>query len=299
MTTRSPARALAAACLTIGALALGAATPAGADVCKDFLDFNACGNVCNHGDQGDGSVVQAIRDSIYGHSPRPDAVTLNEMCYGQFEALQNRINAGDWDMEGHFSKARDHVDDCNGTDKRFGNAVFVRGTVSDVSRKWFSAQAGDELRNIICVKVEWATPTRVCATHLTHLDTTSCDSYPDDGFQTCRSMQAAEVEGHVDDYIGNGVAVVVGGDFNAEPRQGALDHLYDNWVNPEGSGHGDFKEVDQGEPACRCGEDTRGSQKLDYVFVSSGKWYDVGGDATFSNYSDHDPLWGHAWLRTP
>ena len=296
MSFRSAALAV---CLAAVGLAVAAASPAGADVRKDFLDFNACGNVCNHGDQGDGSVVEAIRNSIYNHSPRPDAVTLNEMCYGQFEALQRRINAGDWNMQGFFSKARDHVDDCNGDDKRFGNAVFVRGNATDANRKWFFNQAGDEERNILCVRVEWATPTRVCATHLTHLDTTHCDSYPDDGFTTCRSFQAAEVEDHVRNYLDNGVAVVVGGDFNATPGKGALDHLYDNWINPGGSGHGRFKEVDQGDPACRCGEATHGDGKLDYIFVNSGKWYDVGGDATHSDWSDHDPLWGHATLRTP
>jgi hypothetical protein len=84
--------------------------------------------------------------------------------------------------------------------------------------------------------------------------------------------------------------------------------MYADWVNPNGTGHGHFKEVDMynvDSTARRTGEDTHDSSslgKIDYIFLSSGKW-DLGdvdvGDATHSPYSDHDPLWGHATLQTP
>lgn len=310
--------------LVLAAFAVADAAPGAADVRKDFLEFNACGkpknedgsqHECHHYDNPDDgappkTVAEAIADSILGRSTKPDAVMLNEMCHRQFEELKTKLSAGDWAMDGAFAVHQTGIESCPGdssSDNELGIAVLVRGTVDDsvTHRHPFTHQIGGESRQILCVKVNWGDGTRVCSTHLTYKSTDGC---PD-----CPWHQADEVKDHVQQkYLTWGTPVVVGGDFNAAPTASPLNPLYDNWVNPDGSGSGFFKEVDmynQDATARRVGEATHGDSsgnKIDYIFVNSGKWDvhedrtgDVSGDATSSPYSDHDPLWGHAILDTP
>jgi hypothetical protein len=61
-----------------------------------------------------------------------------------------------------------------------------------------------------------------------------------------------------------------------------------------GGSFGVFQEVDEGPDYCRCGESTLGSRKIDYVFLSAAHWWSLWGNATHSDYSDHDPLRGSA-----
>ena len=341
-----PSVACRVVCAALLCLAV-AAPSATADVRKHFLTFNACGAIhqddnwrCgseddtgrddnNWGRTGDDSVVEAIRRSIYNHDPKPDAVMLQEMCATQFDALRERVQSGGYHMDGRFEATGWNIEssshdrpNCNGTDKRHGLGILVRGDidwgVTDVLKFVHQADSssgdGNQDRKMLCVKVKWANPTRICNTHLA---TGSADDSGDTcGDRSCRWNQALEIENFVarqylDPY---GTPVVIGGDFNAQPNWSTLDHLYAPWINPENSGHGRFKEVDQNldglrgdannpDPGCRCGENTfagsDGSRKLDYIFVSQGHFYDVHGDATWSDWSDHDPLWGDAMLRTP
>jgi endonuclease/exonuclease/phosphatase family metal-dependent hydrolase len=111
------------------------------------------------------------------------------------------------------------------------------------------------------------------------------------------------VRDKVEYYIENGKAVVLMGDFNVEPPEPPLDVIYHSQIFADEFGFGRFKEVDQddtrwmyqGSPPCRCGEPTSGEvRKLDYIFLSGGHWKVVDGDATHSDYSDHQPLRGWA-----
>jgi endonuclease/exonuclease/phosphatase family metal-dependent hydrolase len=145
---------------------------------------------------------------------------------------------------------------------------------------------------------------RVCSTHLTNTD----DKCPRDSGPSCRWQQAQQIKEKTNGYLDNGVAVVVGGDFNARPSWDTLDHLYAQSLFG-GNATGHFKEVDQfhEDPnnARRGGEITWESRttddraKFDYIFVNAGAWDFPGGYATSSPYSDHHPLLGHATLNTP
>jgi hypothetical protein len=96
-----------------------------------------------------------------------------------------------------------------------------------------------------------------------------------------RWEQNATLAAEVDRYLsGNGQAVILGGDFNAEPADRELDMIY------QMDGIGEFVEVDVTDAAhftvdcvsqqvtqCRSGEPTystgsAGPKKLDYIFFS-------------------------------
>ncbi|MCA1674227.1 MAG: hypothetical protein LC799_19230, partial [Actinobacteria bacterium] len=103
---------------------------------------------------------------------------------------------------------------------------------------------------------------------------------------------------------------IVGGDFNGTPNDffdDTTDYMYHR--NYRSGAKGEFKEVDSPcgntmgrlsapQSYCRDGEATHGQwfpKKIDYIFVDPNvkvQW----ADATFSEYSDHDPLWAGVTL---
>jgi endonuclease/exonuclease/phosphatase family metal-dependent hydrolase len=318
MLTRSTLRALLLAGFVLTSLAVLGASPASADVTKYFMEFNACANSdngCFKYDNPDGgstpkTVSEAIADSILDPGrPRRDAVILNEICRSQLDELEQKLRNRNYPMDARFAANNFNVNGCpgsdTGTDDNYGIAVLTQGGDSIIDNvtdsQNFNHQAGSETRKYLCVKVNWAIDTRVCSVHLTPNDQL-CDG------KTCRERQAIQIKNLTDNYAGFGTPIVVGGDFNAEPPAAALDHLYDQQIFGGGA-VGRFKELDQffgpGD-ACRCGENTWHSEadpnlhrKLDYVFLSAGKWNDVDGGPTYSPYSDHDPYLGRATLDTP
>jgi endonuclease/exonuclease/phosphatase family metal-dependent hydrolase len=81
--------------------------------------------------------------------------------------------------------------------------------------------------------------------------------------------------------------VIVGGDFNSRPGDNDLNSMY--LPDYGGGAHGIFREID--DLGARDGEPTHTEGKLDHIFFTRNlRW--GGGDATFSRFSDHDPLWG-------
>ena len=82
-----------------------ATTAGGADIAaarQTYLQFNMCGNACNHGDL---AVVRNLEQTIA--VDRPIAVTLNEVCENQYD----RLRAG---LPGYNSRSIPRVR-CAGT----------------------------------------------------------------------------------------------------------------------------------------------------------------------------------------
>src|SRR5689334_16588256 len=71
--------------------------PGPAAVRQSYLQFNMCGNACNHGDL---AVVHNLEQTI--GADHPSVVTLNEMCANQFERLDRDLPgyAGRFDATG-------------------------------------------------------------------------------------------------------------------------------------------------------------------------------------------------------
>jgi endonuclease/exonuclease/phosphatase family metal-dependent hydrolase len=265
------------------AVAASLAGPAAADARPRFFHFNACGSVCNDGRLS--PVAEAIKDSIL--DLRPHAVSLNEMCQTQFRALRRRLRGTGWRMRGRFVVTKRGGSNCrrNRRARRlFGNAVLTRGRITWKRVRRLPRPDGTEVRKMLCVQTRLLRrATRVCSTHISPVG------------QAKQRRQIRRVARTVTPWVLNRRPVVLMGDFNVEPDGRPLNRIY----NPRhpGTSRGVFQEVDEWWN-CRCGEDTQGSRKIDYVFVSGRHFRRLEGDATHSDISDHDPVRGWAaWQR--
>jgi endonuclease/exonuclease/phosphatase family metal-dependent hydrolase len=268
--------------LAVAALAVAgpiSAHPADAHatpVRQAYLQFNMCGNACNHGGL---AVVHNLEHTIA--ADRPVAVTLNEVCENQYERLRR-------DLPGYAGRFDPTGPVCgNGT--RYGNAVLVHGSGLDVlGGRQLPNPAGDETRRLLCVRGHpaGAAALVVCVTHI--------------------SFVAGNIAAQIDAVAGylrglpGGEAILLGGDFNTDPGDARLDPVYSNRYD---AGTGSFTEADSAASHSRMGtgrrpgadgvnETTFAKTKLDYIFLADGHWsaaratvVDAGG-----GLSDHGAL---------
>jgi endonuclease/exonuclease/phosphatase family metal-dependent hydrolase len=301
--TALPARLLrrsVVTCALAGAFLLGAEATASADTPLRFWHFNMCGAIiaapCNGG--AEQPVSNAIKTLIENYDPH--AVSLNEACQSQWATTYWDLNAaGAWTMHSRFVTTRylsaptsSSTINCNvyDGDRRFGNALFSRQTIlmEPSATSLPKTQTTPETRKLWCMVVDLTRDTVYCTVHITAYD-------PD------IDAQIARVASTVNAWVDDGIPVVLMGDFNVTPGDDRLDRIYSSALG--GGAFGRFEEVDEyngSTTACRCGESTLGSRKIDYIFVSARDFYSADGDATSSSYSDHDPLRGSATLdHTP
>jgi endonuclease/exonuclease/phosphatase family metal-dependent hydrolase len=268
--------------VVVAALAVAGAVgarPAGADEVasrQTYLQFNMCGNACNHGDT---AVVRNLEQTVA--ADRPAAVTLNEVCENQYDRLRR-------DLPGYAGRFDATGPQC-GNGARYGNAVLVRGSGLDVMGSWqLPNPAGDETRRLSCVRPHAAGGAAmiVCVTHI--------------------SFVAGNIAAQIDAVAGivralpGGEPVLLGGDFNTDPGDARLNPVYSTRYQ---SGAGAFTEADSAVSHSRTGaprrpgadgvnETTFAKTKLDYIFLAGGHWsavratvVDAGG-----GLSDHNAL---------
>lgn len=236
---------------------------------QTYLQFNMCGNACNHGDM---AVVHNLEHTIA--ADQPVAVTLNEVCENQYDSLRRDLPA----FTGRFDPTGPRCG--NGT--RYGNAVFVRGSGLDVIGSWqLPNPAGDETRRLSCVRGHPAGGAAliVCVTHI--------------------SFKAGNIAAQIDAVAGivralpGDEPVLLGGDFNTDPGDARLNPVYSNRYD---AGAGTFTEADSAVSHSRTApgvnENTFAKTKLDYIFLADGHWsaaratvVDAGG-----GLSDHSAL---------
>jgi endonuclease/exonuclease/phosphatase family metal-dependent hydrolase len=255
------------------------ARPAGADVAaarQSYLQFNMCGNACNHGEL---AVVRNLERTIV--ADRPVAVTLNEVCENQYDRLRA-------DLAGYAGRFDPTGPRCgNGT--RYGNAVLVRGSGVDLVGSWQLPNPGaDETRRLLCVRGRpaGADALVVCVTHISFVAGNIAPQI-DAVAAIVRGLRTAE-------------PVLLGGDFNTGPGDARLNPVYSNRYD---AGTGAFTEADSAVSHSRKGlvhrsavdgvnETTFAKTKLDYIFLADGHWtaaratvVDAGG-----GLSDHGAL---------
>jgi endonuclease/exonuclease/phosphatase family metal-dependent hydrolase len=267
-------------CLGIAAAALAVAASASAatataDVAgiraaptrQTFLQFNMCGNACNHGDV---AVVHNLERTIA--EGRPVAVTLNEVCENQFERLRR-------DLPGYGGRFDPTGPRCgNGT--RYGNAVLVHGPDPDPVGSWqLPNPAGDETRRVMCVRglPPDGASLVVCVTHI---------SFAASNIGTQIDTVATILSG-----LSGDEPVLLGGDFNTDPADDRLDPLYGN------AGRGRFTEADEADDL---NDSTFAKHKLDYIFLADGHWSAVRAMAVDAGrgLSDHSALLATATVNT-
>jgi endonuclease/exonuclease/phosphatase family metal-dependent hydrolase len=260
----------------VGARPAGADRADLADVRQTYLQFNMCGNACNHGEL---AVVRNLEHTIA--ADRPVAVTLNEVCENQYDRLRRDLVG----YAGHFDPTGPRCG--NGT--RYGNAVLVRGSGFDLVGSWQLPNPGaDETRRLLCVRGRpvGADALVVCVTHISFV-AGNIASQIDAVAAIVRGLRTAE-------------PVVLGGDFNTDPGDARLNPVYSNRYD---AGTGVFTEADSAASHSRKGlvhrsgddgvnEMTFAKTKLDYIFLADGHWtaaratvVDAGG-----GLSDHSAL---------
>lgn len=189
----------------VGSLAvLGVTAPTGArahaDIQQSYLQFNMCGNLCNHGGL---AVVGNLEQTISGG--QPVAVTLNEVCENQYDRLRRDLSG----YRGDFDPTGPRCD--NGT--RYGNAVFVRGSTLEPVGSWQLPNPGaDETRRLMCVRGGQAALV-VCVTHI---------SFVADNIGAQVDAVAGILRG-----LPRDEPMLLGGDFNTEPTDRRLTPVYD------------------------------------------------------------------------
>lgn len=146
---RSPL-ALAAALACGLALLLVRPAPAGADVEVTVHQFNM------QPEQGDAADYDATVDTVTfltGLTPRPYAIALNEVCYGQYLEIRDVLQA-----RGYATTTITWVSLITSTPfcggERYGNAVFLRGATPSHEYVYHGQGAGDGYtRKGICNQV--------------------------------------------------------------------------------------------------------------------------------------------------
>ena len=271
-----------AAVIAVVLVASTAMVPAGSGGQEDrygFLQFNMCGHVCNDGSTN--AVVDAVAKTISDFGPA--AVSLNEVCESQFKALLLRLARAGHAMKGRWVKTMEGATGCAPRDE--GIALLAQSKLRSVS-VWRLPRPRTDVRTLLCASIVLSRRVKVCATHIAPYD-------PDKAAQIRSVVKRTR--------FGGRVPTVLMGDFNVTPSEDVLDLLYT--AAQGGGAHGRFREVDEADrqrAPCRCGEPTLEriftDPKIDYIFVSARHWTSLRGDATYSSFSDHDPLRGSAVL---
>lgn len=200
------------------------------------------------------------------------AITVQEICWWQARGLSRQHP--DWtiswmkDQESgwclkHSSSGEISLDQ---QDKRrgIGNvAIWTGGRRGKTSSITFRSQRIDDHRGMACVTWTRGARQRVCSVHLMSPKTRTQAK--------ARTRQAREVHRITSTWISQDDLVVLGGDFNSQPKRITLDYLYVL------RGRGQFREITP-PPAgalgdCRCTQVTAdgGRTKIDYVFFSANR----------------------------
>jgi hypothetical protein len=139
--------------------------------------YNVCGHKCN------GGAVPGANDLpvwFAGQSPGPWIISINELCFSQYQDLENRLEPAPKNFRGFFqtTKSTNLSFACGGA---YGNAVFAIGApaggkpddVPQVDVKYAAANqtSTSELRGILCNLMSTLVGSFVaCSTHLTPED---------------------------------------------------------------------------------------------------------------------------------
>ncbi|WP_165989305.1 endonuclease/exonuclease/phosphatase family protein [Streptomyces sp. YIM 98790] len=239
-----------------------AAAAASATVAGMVGTYNIYGNVGHRGDAGPWIDEEAAR--LHAVAPPGDwfSLALQEVCHNQGTALARATG-----MHGVFY---DTGTTCaNG--ERYGNVILTRRAPLRTYQYTFPTQiGGPERRGAVCAVFRGILG-----------DVVTCSVHLESGSEEVRTAQAREFLDWepggrpLDDYA----AVLIGGDFNAEPHQATMTPMYQV-----------AEEADGPRDAWRFATHEDG-RKLDYLFVlgssRNAHWRTSRTAAVASPHSDH------------
>lgn len=241
---------------------LGLGTPArAARPSVRVLTFNACGNVCRHGEVTETAGFLAYRI----RSLNASVTMLQELCYSQFLGVRTRLAKFGYSAAFATASTGGHCDDHDrkhGT--AFGVALVARGPMVGVIAHRLPSpyETQAEARVVLGATVRIAGRTIFAVT--THTSVGGLDL----------PVQMGALQRWLAPMAANG-PVLFGGDLNALPDNPDLDGFYS-----------DFREAndDRDDPMPTFIPALR---KIDYIFGSLGWFLPAGAARTRTAYSDH------------
>jgi len=260
-----------------------------------YVSYNLCGNACPDSAGYDNAKrIDTVAAQASAGTWGADEFFLQEVCRPQYDALMNRLSPlGFHGLYAATLSGRSDV--CGGAD--YGVAVLVKGAVTDSKVLDLTVGGESEPVKVPCVRTytqnraNWA-----CSVHLYW------------NGATLNQQEAAELAAQAKAWHDAGTPVVLGGDFNTTSRTASSSLFYDGASHDGGTGI--FTEADQTDtdhydttvcaptaPACRSGEPTFGTRKIDYVYLSTGDFRGAKEDALPQDavVSDHDMVRGAAY----
>lgn len=291
-----------------------AATPLGSANVK-VVSYNLCGAKCSiRGEIPDRTGY--LMDEVLNFDA--DVVMLTEVCYLQYRHIRDELDTHGYDAAWVANRAK--VDDCTppGGDTeelaaqnllRFGRVIVAKNALAGreeiiLTPTNFGTRS---VSKALCYDVNIAGlgqgAVRGCVGHLRP----GATGPP----ARARWAQAATFAAEVDKYLfgSNQQAVILGGDFNAQPGDTELDVIY------ERDGVGAFVEADMTDSTfftaeclneqathCRSGaptfvHPTAGPKKIDYIFFSKDHASNLQGEIRpIGPNSDHHLLRGSATI---
>ncbi|WP_049716206.1 FG-GAP-like repeat-containing protein [Streptomyces caatingaensis] len=266
-----------------------------------FVSYNICGNMCTAAKgYDDRRRIDTVVDEATAGTWGADQIFLQEVCRPQYDAIEKKLAPLGFHglytatLPGRGATAGEEAV-CGGAD--YGMAVLAKGPVTET--KVLDLTVGGEnepirspcVKNYVQSRVNWA-----CSVHL----------YWESG-DTRRKAEARKLAAQAAEWQNAGIPVVLGGDFNDQPRSASLSAFYDTGIGD--GGQGAFLEADETDKdrfatvcapsrsRCRSGDATFGKRKIDYLFLSSRDFKGVKADVLplDTKVSDHRLLRGAAY----
>lgn len=278
MTQRTPRRARSAVTALAGALALTAisfVSPTSAQAATKFI-------VVQHNVEKNGAAI--THALAKAHSLGAQAVTLQEVCASDVPLIQNYAASVGQTWSVHAQQSR--TAGCGTRGDVMTVAVRTAAGADNVVRSLSQDESVNDdgslhtrQQELVCVRWTDTSVRTVCSVHVA-LGKAYVVGNPT---LNARKTQIKEIKDITATFIGNGQLVVVGGDFNAVPKDPVLNRMYARGVDEDGnSPNGNFFEAAQleGQTSNRGGNatDQSGKRKIDHVFFSNNKtpWTQTG-----------------------
>lgn len=264
----------------------------------DVITHNIAGGMLNFGQPKALDTVEAAIANA-----QPDAVMLQEVCSTQ--AAQFAANHPAWAVE--FRVTRPEHPNCG----PLGHLIATPHGLSNVDETDLGHAEPGKSVILLCGDTSFENrkgTVRICGTHLR---SRGDDPVAADKAKTKEVLRMVDT---LRPHVNAGKAVIVAGDMNAGPRKELLDPMYRLKLNGNWGG-GQFDEADQTDPkreqykdagvvcapgACRSGEPTHDSSKIDHIFFSNNMIAgDIEAHVGNKGNSDHNLYRGSAMLALP
>lgn len=238
--------------------------------------WNIAGSVVHQGAVANG-LIPATTSSIVNRNP--DFVSLNEVCFKQYEALKAALVGAGWPQDkrnfARFAQTRAPEKGVCGGSETFGNVLLSKRPLGASRQYALPTDGTRETRKMLCAPPTAQPRMKFCTVHIT-ANTASTGGVPNNVRQLDR------VRTLLDGFHRAGQTYVLAGDLNAQPHQARLNPFYapsvNTAANPDNTGvhrevddadrghcpgYGEWTNVGPADAAPPCGK----RAKIDQIFV--------------------------------